>query len=191
MKVPAHFQKQKLEVLMHDVNHCHDLYIKKDFAFERTFKQLLEAARAYYKLIAAHQKETEVCKLLSYYVTALSGINPQTLEKVAKGRRENSWIGAFHAMNVLGDLLQADFSENEQRIEAASEIVSQIILAAIQANMILDEKLIHLNNLEAIEDQWADLRQHPSFKMAYQKLKINISEQDIYLITDEMIQQIS
>jgi hypothetical protein len=191
MKIPAHYQKQKLEALMKDINQCHELYVKREFAFERSFRLLLDEARAYYKLIAAHQKETEVCKLLSYYVTALKGINPQTLEKVSKGRRENAWIGAFHALNVLSELLQADFGANEERIEAASEIVNQIMLAALQSNLIEDKGLEKLKDLKAIEHLWADLKKHPSFKIAYQKLKVNVNEHDIYLITDEMIQQIT
>ncbi|HFU74631.1 MAG TPA: hypothetical protein ENK88_00210 [Campylobacterales bacterium] len=184
MKTFIHYKKQRLETLLNNLNELNELYIKRSFSFQETLFNFLQETIEFYEQIGENSSSSKVSQLNIYLETAKKGINPQTLEKLKTGKRENLWIASYHILDELSSLLQNNLLTLELEITQARELVEQVILSAIQSKLITDSNLKELTSQDKIIDLWKNLSKNEQIKLIEKKLKLSITQDDIIILCD-------
>ncbi|WKN44618.1 hypothetical protein [Tunicatimonas pelagia] len=190
MKVFVHYKKQQLEGFLNRISALNEQYIARSFEFESLYLSLLEECQEFFQQIGDASNEVEMSRQRVYYETALKGVNPQTLEKLRVGKRENTWIAAFHTLsNVTGSLQQA-LTKVEQILEETNETLGQVVLSALQSKLLTEADLQLAGDIGRIESVWQMLMQQASLKLVERNIKLRITEHDIYILVDKIFTRI-
>ncbi len=190
MKVLVHYKQQQLEGFLNRVSALNEQYIARSLKFEPLYLHLLKECQDFFQQIGDSSNESEVSRQRVYYETARKGINPQTLEKLRVGKRENTWIAAFHTLSNVTSNLQEALAKVEQTLEDTNETLGQVVLSALQSKLITEADLQLAGDSSRIASVWRKLTQQPSLKLIERKLRIRITEHDIYILVDKIFTKI-
>ena len=191
MVIFAHFKQKNLKSFANELILFNEDYKNRSYDFEANIKKLFKEMQDFYKQIGDSKHETQVSQLSIYYETAIKGIHPLKLEKLKLGRRENTWIAAFHCLSTLSEILQSDIEHVEIVLNEANEMLSQFILSAIQNQLLTQLQLEQADNLNKIETLWNKLKQNQQISLIDMKLRLTITNNDIYLLLDEIFSNIN
>lgn len=186
MIVFLHFKKKNLEDFSQQLMLLNIDYKNRTFEFGSKFEPFFVALQAFFHQIGETNKESRVSQLSMYYETAHKGINPNTLNKLKTSRRENEWISAYYCLSSLSDLLQDSLNEVNGTMVESREILSQLILSAIQNNIITNQHLQLAGDLDNIKELWTQLIQNRQIDLVNKKLCISITKNDIYILIDDI-----
>ena len=190
MKTLIHYRKQRVESFLNRLSSINELYIERSFSFDALLVDYIKESIEFYEQVGESSSSSRISQLNIYLETAKKGINPQTLEKLKTGRRENIWIASYHILDELGSLYQNTLMELELQITQAKELVAQVILSAIQSKLISDDDLNGLHNQDEIRSLWKSLSQNEQVKLIERKLKLSITQDDIIILCDLVCSQI-
>jgi len=190
MKTLIHYRKQRVESFLNRLSSINELYIERSFSFDALLVDYIKESIEFYEQVGESSSSSRISQLNIYLETAKKGINPQTLEKLKTGRRENIWIASYHVLDELGSLYQNTLMELELQITQAKELVEQVILSAIQSKLISDDDLNGLHNQDEIRSLWKSLSQNEQVKLIERKLKLSITQDDIIILCDLVCSQI-
>jgi len=190
MKTLIHYRKQRLEEFLNRLRSLNELYVERSFSFDTILLDFIQESINFFEQIGENSNSSRISQLNIYLETAKKGINPQTLEKLKTGKRENVWIASYHVLDELSTLLQNILIELELQITQAKELVEQVILSAIQSKLISDTDLNKLHNQDEIRNLWKSLSQNEQVKLIERKLKLSITQDDIIILCDLVCSQI-
>ena len=190
MKTLIHYRKQRIESFLNKLIDINKLYIERSFSFETILLDFIQESIEFYEQIGESSNSSKISQLNIYLETAHKGINPQTLEKLKTGKRENIWIASYHTLDELSTLLQNSLMELELQIGQAKELVEQVILSAIQSKLISDADLNTLHTQDQITNLWESLSKNEQVKLIERKLKLSIAQEDIIILCDLVCSQI-
>ncbi len=190
MVVFAHFKQKNLKGFSTKLVTWHDEYKHRSYGFDVHIKEFFQEFQDYFHQIGDSKHENQVSQLSVYYETAARGINPLRLEKIKTGRRENIWIAAFHCLSILSEILQQALEDVNHTIDEAKEMLSQLILSAIQNQLLTQDHLNQVGDYTKIEVIWNDLKQHQQISLVDRKLRLSITNNDIYILIDEIFSSI-
>ena len=185
-----HLQKQQLEQLFEQINTVNELYIKRSFSLDQQLIDLIRKAQEYFRQNGRSNKAAEMGKLHIYVETALKGIDPVRLEKIKTGRRENIWISSFHCICGMQDVLGESFEEIQVKLNQAKETLGQVILSALQTQLIDMNTLRAIQNLDEVKTFWKNLLQSEQIALIDKQLRLKIHEQDVIILLDKIIEQL-
>jgi len=185
MKTLVHYKKQLLIDLIQKHSALNDLYIQRSFSLDTQLTILLQDSEKFFEQLGITIKASEISALHVYVETALKGINPQTLEKLKLNKRNNIWISTFHVLSELGILLRDSLYETEIQIQEASALIEQLVLSAIQSHLIDDNTLLKMKDLNQIKLLWEQLIQNEQILLIERKLKLSVTQEDIFILLDK------
>ncbi len=190
MVVFAHFKQKNLKDFSKKLLIYHDEYKQRSFDFDIHIKEFFQELQDFFQQIGNSKHEIQISQLSVYYETAAKGIHPLHLEKLKTGRRENTWIAAFHCLSILSEILQQTLEDVNNTIDEAKEMLSQLIISAIQNQLLTQNHLNQVGDLGKIEQIWNDLKQHLQISLVDKKLRLSITNNDIYILIDEIFSSI-
>jgi len=191
MNTLVHYKKQLLEDLIQKHSVLNDLYIQRSFSLDYQLINLLEDAKKFFEQLGTTTKASEVSALHVYIQTACMGINPQTLEKLKLNKRNNIWISTFHVLSQLGILLRDALNETDIQLKEASELIEQLILSAIQSHLLDNPSIIEMKDPNQIKQLWQQLIQNEQIMLIERKLKLTITQEDIFILLDKTFNKIN
>ena len=186
MIIFLHFKKKNLEDFSQQLMLLNFEYNKRTFEFGSKFESFFVALQDFFHQIGETNKESRVSQLSIYYETAQKGINPNTLNKLKTGRRENEWISAFYCLTNLSELLQDSLDDVNRTMDESREILSQLILSALQNSIITNPHLQLAGDIDKIKELWLQLIQNQQIDLVDKKLSISITKNDIYILIDDI-----
>lgn len=189
MQILIHFKKQELEKHMTSLIQLNEAYIKKSHALNESLINTLKEVEAYFKQIGSSTNESKVSQLHLYFQTALNGIDPVQLQKVKTGRRALVATAAFYCLNEMHEILQKALQKVLDVLQNTEETLSQLMITALQNNLINDETIETSNNIEQIQQLWENLLSNDQIKMFDKKLRLEILAQDIYLLISTIFEK--
>jgi len=189
MQILVHFKKQELEKHMDSLIQLNDAYIKKSYGLNESLINTLKEVEAYFKQIGSSTNESKVSQLHLYFQTALNGIDPVQLQKVKIGRRALVATAAFYCLNQLHEILQTALQKVLEVLQNAKETLSQLMITALQNNLINDDIIEASNNIEHIQQLWKTLLNNDQVKMFDKQLRLDILAQDIYLLISTIFEK--
>ena len=190
MIVLVHFKIQNLKTFLNCLGSLNELYLSRSFHFDKELVEFLSNASEFFEQIGNVNMVSEVSRLRTYYDTALKGVNPQTLEKLKTGKRENKWIASFHVLNSISEQLQHLLAIEMQTVGEAKELIGQVILSAFQTNQIGEGDLSSNGTSKNHKHFWDKLTQNTQIKMIERKLRLSIHKEDIYILVDQVLNEI-
>ncbi|MEL7121071.1 MAG: hypothetical protein AAFO07_16580 [Bacteroidota bacterium] len=185
-----HLQKQQLDGLFELMDTVNSLYIKRSFSLDDQLVDLIKKAEDFFRQNGRSNKAAEVGKLHIYLETALKGIDPERLEKLKTGRRENIWISSFHCICGVQDVLGTNFEEIEVKLNKAKDTLGQVILSALQSQLIDMDTLQGIQSLDQVKAFWMSLLQSEQIALIDKQLRLTIHEQDLIILLDKIIEQL-
>lgn len=186
MKTLIHYKKQQLETFTTDLIQLNQLYVQRSFSFDAILSNFLSNATQFFEQISESTNSSKVSQLTIYLETAKKGINPQTLERLKTGKRENIWIASYHVLDEITTLMQNALIDIELIISKAQELVEQVLLSAMQSHLIDDHSLQILENHKQVSNLWNQLTQNEQVKLIERKLKLSITQDDIIILCDQV-----
>ncbi len=187
MKLLAHYLQKQLVSNMERLNHIHDQYVKRSYELDATLLSFLDECKTFFKQIGASNDELRINELISYFHTAKSGCNPHTLEKMKTGRRDNLMLAAFYCMNEAGNILKLNLENVDNKLLAASETLTNVLLSIIQSGRMTTKELFSYNTIDQCESLWRRLIKDPQIDLVDKKLKASVTGKDIYLLLDKIM----
>ena len=191
MKTLIHYKKQRVEEFIAKLSLLNTLYIDRSFSFDTQLMDFMKESEMLFEQLGESSKISQISQLNIYFETAQKGINPQTLEKLKIGKRENVWIASYHVLDGMSDLMQDSIIKVELEIGQATELIEQVILSAIQSGLIGDVDLKELRDQESIKKLWRNLTQNEQVKLIERKLKLSVMQDDIIIICDKVCSKIN
>jgi len=190
MKTLVHYKKQRVEELISKLSLLNELYIERSFSFDTELFIFLQESMEFFEQLGESFNASKMSQLKIYVETAQKGINPQTLEKLRTGKRENIWIASYHLLDELSTLLQESILKVEVKISEARILVEQVILSAIQLKLIGDDDLKKLHTHKEMAKLWSNLSKNEQIKLVERKLKLSITQEDIIILCDKVCSKI-
>ena len=190
MKTLVHYKKQRVEEFISELSLLNELYIERSFSFDDKLHTFLHEIMEFFEQFGETLNSSKVSQLKIYIETAQKGINPQTLEKLRTGKRENIWIASYHLLDEISILLQESITEVEVKISEARGLVEQVIISAMQLKLISDDDLKKLHTQKEIAMLWSSLSQNEQVKLIERKLKLSITQEDIIILCDKVCSKI-
>lgn len=148
----------------------------------------LDACITAYAKINKTEKESRFQSLKSELTTALRGVNPYTLEKVKLQRNEMIKNTAFRILQNSEEIIRTELQLITDRLKQAEELISQIILAAIQGNLIAKENIKDIKTQAAIEKLWKDIGNDAGLAIAVKKVQLMVSQPDITILLAQILE---
>jgi len=184
MKTLIHYRKQKIDSFLNRLIKINRLYVERSFSFDTILLTFIEESMEFFEQIGESSNSSKISQLTIYLETAKRGINPQTLQKLKIGKRENIWIASYHVLDTLENMHQNTLVELELKITQATELVEQVILSAVQSKLISEADLNKLHNQDEITNLWKSLSKNEQVKLIERKLKLSITHEDIIILCD-------
>ncbi len=180
-------EKIKTTALINQLNAAMELYNNRHFDLDKVLVGLLKNCIQLYKDLGYADKESQVQSLLTEMVTAQRGVNPYTLLKQNIRRNEMLQIVFFKILQSLELLLRTDYNAANEKLQQASDLVSQIILAAMQAGLLTDAELKAIKTQKDTEAAWKKLDADSNISLGKKRVLLLVSSFDALLLLDELL----
>ena len=163
------------------------LYNDRKTELNDSLLAFLDDAAAVYKDRGHQEKETQVLSLKAELITALRAINPVTLEKVTLRRHEMQSGIAFKVLQSVELRLRSDVEEVSVSLRQAEDLLSQIIVVAIQKGLITDPVIAETTTQASIAALWKSMAADADIALAQKRLLLMVSIYDVLLLLDKLL----
>lgn len=180
-------EKIKITALINQLNAAMDLYNNRHFDLDKVLIGLLKNCIQLYKDLGYADKESQVQTLITEMVTAQRGINPYTLLKQNIRRNEMQQIVSFKILQSLELLLRTDYAAAEAKLAQAADLVSQIIVAALQAGLLTDAEIKQIKTEKEREAAWKKLDADANISLGKKRVLLLVSSFDALLLFDDLL----
>lgn len=180
-------EKIKTTALINQLNAVMELYNNRHFDLDKVLIGLLKNCIQLYKDLGYADKESQVQTLMTEMVTAQRGINPYTLLKQNIRRNEMQQIVSFKILQSLELLLRTDYGAAEAKLAQAADLVSQIIVAALQAGLLTDAEIKQIKTEKEREAAWKKLDADANISLGKKRVLLLVSSFDALLLFDDLL----
>lgn len=180
-------EKIKTTALINQLNAAMELYNNRHFDLDKVLIGLLKNCIQLYKDLGYADKESQVQTLMTEMVTAQRGINPYTLLKQNIRRNEMQQIVSFKILQSLELLLRTDYGAAEAKLAQAADLVSQIIVAALQAGLLTDAEIKQIKTEKEREAAWKKLDADANISLGKKRVLLLVSSFDALLLFDDLL----
>ncbi len=172
-------------------NQVQRLYAQRAYEFDQKLDEFLKVLLQHYTQSGNTAAESQILRLYNSVSLAKKGFNPLKMEKIVSGRREYYYVFAYSALEGVHELLEDEFTLQNNKLEDASELISNLILSMHQNGVLTDKKIRNLNTVAKIEAFWNSMvNQNESVSSIYKKLRMTLIPDDIYLLTEKILLKI-
>jgi hypothetical protein len=181
---------QQLTGLVESVNAGFALYNDHNPELERELLALLDRAVAVYRQRGRQDRESQLLSLKAEIVTARRAVHPLTLEKVTLRRHEMQNTIAFKALQAVELQLRADLQAATDTLQRAEDLLSQVLVAAMQKGLITDATIVAATTQAAIEALWTGIAVDPDIALARKRVLLMVSGFDVLLLLDGLLSRL-
>ncbi len=180
-------EKIKITALINQLNAAMELYNTRHFDLDKVLIGLLKNCIQLYKDLGYGDKESQVQSLMTEMATAQRGINPYTLLKQNIRRNEMQQIVFFKILQSLELLLRTDYNAAEAKLAQAADLVSQIIVAAMQTGLLSDAEIKKIKTEKEREAAWKKLDEDANISLGKKRVLLLVSSFDALLLFEELL----
>lgn len=189
--IPLLHQKiQRLGELLTDGSTVLGAYAEGTFDFEQKTVAWLEKSHQYYTEAEQPDQVTRVSSCQADVATLNRGYHPQTFLKIERERRTTRNTQMYRSTQQLLGMLEEDYDKVESRLEAAQELVRQLVLNVLQMRIVDEDTLRNRAGQEDLEAIWKAIGQDPTLNLFQKKIILNCSLTDAIILLDKVLSQI-
>lgn len=179
--------KQQISQLLMAFNGVSEKFSKKDFDTDKALKQLLDNAIKVYKDAGFTDKESQLQLMRAELTSVEKGIHPLTYEKIMVRKGEMKMSICLKTLQSLEQLLRSDFSHCNDKLQEARDMISQILLAALQGGLVTDALLDSTNTESELQKLWKLLATDANIALGQRRVLMSVSIYDVLLLMEELI----
>jgi len=179
--------KQQLTQLLISFNEVSEKFSKKDYDTDKALKQLLDNTIKVYKESGFADKESQLQVLRAELTSIEKNIHPLTYEKVTVRKGEMKTSICLKILQSLEQLLRNDYTHCTDKLQEARDMISQILLAALQGGLVTDTLLDSTNTESELQKMWKLLSTDGNLALAQRRVLMNVSIYDALLLMEELI----
>lgn len=179
--------KQQISQLLVAFNGVSEKFSKKDFDTDKALKQLLDNAIKVYKDAGFTDKESQLQLMRAELTSVEKGIHPLTYEKVMVRKGEMKMSICLKTLQSLEQLFRGDFSHCNDKLQEARDMISQILLAALQGGLVTDKLLDSTNTESELQKLWKLLATDANIALGQRRVLMSVSIYDVLLLMEELI----
>lgn len=188
----VHHKIQVINGYLTSLNQVQNLLLERSFYFEMEANIFLKTLQQYFVSIGDTAKESEILRFVGLLQTVKKGFDPIKLEKITIGRKEFFWGISYHVVENILKIITDILEQEEQKLKDADEIVSNTLLGLVQNQIIQINDLKKIDSISKIELFWQQLvKQNASIALLEMKMKLKISNEDIYMLIDNNISKMT
>lgn len=177
----------KFSVLVGDLNLALAKFNNRDIDVPLFIQSMLEKTIGVFKELGDGIKESEVGVMLSEFLLTRKGLNTIKYEKQNGGRTELKHLITYKILQQLQVLLQSVIDVNNVKITEATSLISQIVTAAIQSNILNDDGIENYKPGTDAESVWQLLASDSTLLFAQKRSLLIVSKYDCLIILDDLI----
>lgn len=182
-----HNEIKKIEELIRKLNIIFNKYNDKDIDTCQTFLNVMDECIKEYKELGKIERESQLLSIKAEVITAQKGINPLTFEKQTLRRNELVNTFLFKALKETENIFRNDLVVDESKIVSARELISQIIIAAIQSEMIKNQDIQDLNSFESSQRLWILISKDSNISLGQQRALLTVNKSDADIIFFDLL----
>ncbi|MFZ4769658.1 MAG: hypothetical protein ACOYLO_05710 [Ferruginibacter sp.] len=164
-----------------------DLFNAKDYATDKALALVLKDCIQTFKALGYADKESQVQSLKAELVTAQRGMNPYTLQKQNMGRNEMFTSVMFKILQALEVQLRTYYLVGDEKLQQARELISQIIVAALQGGFLTNLDIKNIKTQKQTEVAWKKLGEDANISLGQKRVLLIVSPYDAIILFDELI----
>lgn len=187
-----HHKIEVLEDLIKKFKKVQTLLNDKSFEFDGELNLFLNEMLEYFKSTGDNMHESEILNFIGRLQTVKRGFNPVKMQKIESGRRELFWGFAFSVHESIFNILQQLYDKEDLKLKEGEELISNLFVTLYQNNLLSDEKIKELDSIDKIKQFWKFLlTQNTSISSINKKLRMNLIDEDIFLLIEKVLAKIS
>jgi ribosomal protein L9 len=183
-------EKMRLDKALQLLTAALEKYNARAVDADDALKTALDEATTIYRELGKSNQESLFQSLKTEWITAQRGINPVTLEKVSIRRNEMINTIKFKIMQKAQQQLGLDVDEVDAVLKDATTLVSQIIIAALQAKMLSTRDMEEIKTEDEIENFWKKIGADDNIALGQKRVQLLINRFDALLIFGDLLQQL-
>ncbi|HKR63831.1 MAG TPA: hypothetical protein VJZ00_08870 [Thermoanaerobaculia bacterium] len=187
MQTLVHQELQQLTALTRTLVDTFALYNEQKSELHRTLLTLLDDTGTTFRDRGRADKESHTASLKAELTTALRGINPMTMEKPTVRRHEMQNAIAFRVLQSLELELRDSLQDAAQTLQRAEDLISQIVLAAMQKGLITNADIANATTQAAVDALWRSIASDAEIALAQKRVLLLVSVFDVTLLLDEVL----
>ncbi|MEO6136904.1 MAG: hypothetical protein ABIP35_17245 [Ginsengibacter sp.] len=180
-------EKIKIGGLLTQLNSTMELFSARHYDADKLLVQLMKDCIQMYKDLGYSEKESQVQSMQAEWAISQRGINPYTLVRQITRRNEMTATVAFKILQAIEILLRNDYVAGDEKIGQASDLISQIIVAALQANLLTDVEIKKIKTQKEIESTWKKLGSDSNLLLGQKRVLLLVSRFDALIIFDDLL----
>ena len=177
-----HNDREKLLSSIAEFNRAANSFNASELNVLSVFEALLQSVISMYHNLGLSHRESRIQACATEFSMALQGINPATLARQTTNRRE--MVKTFIGKNLqqVEGILQEDLQATDEKINTASLLMGQIVVAAVQQAIIKDSDLAGAITQSAAEKLWSTMKTDPNLALGQKRLALQVSPPDVLLL---------
>lgn len=180
-------EQTKYEVLIKSLTRTLSKFNNKDYDATQSVIALLKQVITGFEELGNSIKQSEVQILLSEVTTAKAGINPINFQKQTTGRLELLNTICLKVLQQLQQILAHCYELNNEKLNQAKELVSQILTAGIQQGLITAVDIKKYKSPADAEKYCAKMTKNENIALGEKRVLLIVSRYDCLLLFDEII----
>jgi len=180
-------EKIKITALIGQLNAATEKFSAKDYHADTLLMQLLSDAINTYRDLGYSERESQLQVLRAEFVTAQRGVNPISFEKQSIRRHEMTNTISFKILQAIEGLLRSDLEEKNARLQQASDLVAQIIIASMQAGILKNDEIKKIKNQQDLESIWSAIGADANIDLGQKRVLLLINKYDALILFDDLL----
>lgn len=180
-------EQTRYEVLIKSLTRTLSKFNNKDYDATQSVIALLKQVITGFEELGNSIKQSEVQILLSEVATAKAGINPINFQKQTTGRLELLHTICLKALQQLQQILAHSYELNNEKLNQAKDLVSQIVTAGIQQGLITAIDIKKYKSTADAEKYCAKMTKNENIALGEKRVLLLVSRYDCLLLFDEII----
>lgn len=180
--------KNTITALINQLNTAMECYNNRQYNSDGYLVKLLQDGIRGYKALGYPDKESQLHSLQAEFVTAQRGINPYSLQKQQLRRNEMLLTVQFKILQALELQLRTDYTVAEEKLQQASTLVSQIIVAAFQGGLLTDKDIQKIKTQKDREDAWKKLDADANILLGKKRVLLLVSNFDALILFGDLLE---
>ncbi len=182
-----HKIKEDYALHLTNVNLLMNEYQKNNFNIVQLVRSFLHEYIIYLTNLNDKSKLTTINFLATKLATVEKNINPYTLEKIINNRLKISNAVCFDIIKDVQAIMNEEFVLTKAIIDDNTITISNLVFLSLQENINSIEDLEKDINEDFLISFWNNISQNANLYFAQKQLSTKISKQDIYIILNNLL----
>ncbi|MCU0335252.1 MAG: hypothetical protein MUF62_09415 [Chitinophagaceae bacterium] len=176
-----------LESLMTGARQVFAAYEQRDFHFDDKLKAWLQQCDQFFEQHNGPVERSRIKELYTDFITLLRGTDPYTFTKIESQKRAQELNIGYRIAKQALEVVTVYYEKVDARLKEAEQLIGQLLLAMLQAEMITMVALGKIKTQRQLEALWKKMGEDKQLLVVQKKVLLQISRYDAVLLLEKCL----